>query len=183
MAYRFFTVPVHDPRGAEGELNGFLRGHRVLAVDRRWIEAGLNSCWTFCVDYMEAPGGPGGERPSSAAASGGRNRVDYREVLKPEEFALFLRLRQWRKDVAKDEAVPVYTIFTNEQLARMAQARASTRADLGAIDGVGDARIEKYGDRVLGLLNGEGRSRCDGRAACLTGSSTARTSASPAGRR
>jgi hypothetical protein len=44
MAYLFFTVPIHDPRDAEAELNGFLRSHRVLSVERRWIESALNSC-------------------------------------------------------------------------------------------------------------------------------------------
>ena len=33
MAYRVFTLPVHDPGAAETELNGFLASHRVLSVD------------------------------------------------------------------------------------------------------------------------------------------------------
>jgi ATP-dependent DNA helicase RecQ len=48
--------------------------------------------------------------------------------------------------------VPVYTIFTNEQLAQMVQAKAQHRADLERIAGVGDARIEKYGPRFLEVL-------------------------------
>lgn len=39
----------------------------------------------------------------------------------------------------------VYTIFTNEQLAAMVQAKAVDRAALEKIAGVGDSRIEKYG--------------------------------------
>jgi hypothetical protein len=34
MAYRVFTLPVHNPGAAETELNGFLASHRVLSVDR-----------------------------------------------------------------------------------------------------------------------------------------------------
>jgi superfamily II DNA helicase RecQ len=48
--------------------------------------------------------------------------------------------------------VPVYTIFTNEQLAQMVQVRATTKAALEKIAGVGDARIEKYGSRMLDVL-------------------------------
>ena len=33
---------------------GFLRSHRVLAVDRRWVEQGSESFWSFCVDYLES---------------------------------------------------------------------------------------------------------------------------------
>jgi len=38
MAYRVLTLPVHDPGAAETELNGFLASHRVLSVDRRFVE-------------------------------------------------------------------------------------------------------------------------------------------------
>jgi formylglycine-generating enzyme required for sulfatase activity len=35
MAYRIFTIPISAPEGAQGELNGFLRSHRILTVERR----------------------------------------------------------------------------------------------------------------------------------------------------
>jgi hypothetical protein len=114
MAYRFFTIPIQDPGEAEAELNGFLHSHRVLSVERKWIEGGMSSCWTFCVDYLESTGGPGyGSREGGAS---GRNKVDYREKLSPEDFAAFAKLRELRKQIAQAEAVPVYTIFTNDQL-------------------------------------------------------------------
>ncbi len=59
-----------------------------------------------------------------------------------------------RKELAQAEAVPVYTIFTNEQLAQIVQKKARTKADLEQIAGVGDARIEKYGQRLLQFLSG-----------------------------
>jgi hypothetical protein len=40
MAYRVFTLPVHNRGAAETELNGFLASHRVLSVDRRFVEEG-----------------------------------------------------------------------------------------------------------------------------------------------
>ena len=95
---------------------------------------------------------------------GGRGKVDYREVLSPEDFAVFARLRQARKEIAQAEAVPVYTVFTNEQLAQMVQSRATTRAALEKVAGVGDARIGKYGERVLEILRrqwSEGEARDD----------------------
>jgi len=87
MAYRFFTIPIQDPRQAEAELNGFLRSHRVLSVERKWIEGGMSSCWTFCVDYLESSGG------SREGWNPRRDRVDYRERLSPEDFAVFAKLR------------------------------------------------------------------------------------------
>jgi superfamily II DNA helicase RecQ len=150
MAFQFFTVPIQDDGSAEGALNAFLRKHRVLSVDRRWVEQGAASFWSFCIDFWEAPSGSFGPPRDSAA----RNKIDYREALSPEDFAVFARLRDLRKEIAQGEGVPVYTVFTNEQLAQMVQGRVSTKAALEKIAGVGDARIEKYGPRVLELLKG-----------------------------
>jgi superfamily II DNA helicase RecQ len=148
MPYHIFIVPVHDDGSAIVELNGFLRSHKVLSVDRRWVDLGTESFWSFCVDYLER--GAGGVQ--TGKGGGARGKVDYREVLSPEDFAVFARLRQMRKEISQAEAVPVYTVFTNEQLAQMVQTRATTKAALEGIAGVGDARIEKYGARFLDFL-------------------------------
>ena len=152
MAYRFFTISVRDEGPAAADLNGFLRSRRVLSVDRRWVDQGWESFWSFCVDYLESSGGATGGAPPGRNGTN-RGKVDYREVLSPEDFAVFARLRQARKEIAQADAVPVYTIFTNEQLAQMVQARATTKAGLEQVAGVGDARIEKYGARILEALN------------------------------
>ena len=150
MSFKFFTVSIQDDGTAAAELNGFLRSHRVLSVDRRWVEQGASSFWSFCIDYLEhATGGLGPARAGSAP----RGKVDYKDVLSAEEFAVFARLRDVRKQISASEAVPVYTIFTNEQLAQMVQAKAADRAALEKIAGVGDARIEKYGARMLEVLS------------------------------
>lgn len=148
MAFKFFTVSIQNGEWAEEELNGFLRSHKVLSVDRRWVDQGPASFWSFCVDYLDGTN----KGASSSRQQKDRGKVDYRELLSPEEFTLFAKLRELRKELAQSEAVPVYTIFTNEQLAQMVQARATTKAALEEIAGVGDARIEKYGSQVLALL-------------------------------
>ena len=50
MALKFFTVPINDDGRAEAALNGFVRSHRVLTVDRRWVDLGASSFWSFAVD-------------------------------------------------------------------------------------------------------------------------------------
>jgi len=145
MSYGFFVIPVRSSSGAGEELNKFLRSHRVLSVDRRWVDQGADSFWSFCIDYLET----GQDGVGSSRGSGERGKVDYREVLKPDEFALFVKLRALRQEIAKDDAVPVYMIFTNEQLAQMVRLGARSKADLDKIGGVGEARIQKYGERFL----------------------------------
>ena len=57
------------------------------------------------------------------------------------------------KKVAEKEAVPVYTIFTNEQLAQIAQNRVISKTGLQEISRVGDARVKKYGDDVVSIVS------------------------------
>ena len=92
--------------------------------------------------------------PSARAAGDLRGKVDYREVLPPEQFAAFAKLRPLRQAISKEAGVPVYVIFTNEQLAATVQNGAASKADLGRIDGIGESRIQKYGDRFLECLKG-----------------------------
>lgn len=144
MAYKFFRIPARGCEFSEQELNRFLAGHCVLSVTREFTAQGDNSFWCFCVDYLE--GGSPKETPR-------RTQIDYRETLEPEEFAVFDELRELRKVLARDEAVPVYAIFTNEQLARIVRRRAGSLADLKRIPRLGEARIEKYGARLLAITN------------------------------
>jgi superfamily II DNA helicase RecQ len=83
---------------------------------------------------------------------GKRGKVDFKDLLSPQEFAVFARLRAMRKDHADAEGLPAYAIFTNEQLAEMVQRRVHSATALGEIPGVGEARVEKYGQAFLNIL-------------------------------
>jgi superfamily II DNA helicase RecQ len=148
MAYRIFNIPIQNSEAIEEELNAFLRSHTVLSVDRRWVDQGSTSFWSFCVDFLD-PAASGGK---SSRQRSQRPKVDYREVLDEADFAIFAKLRDLRKEIAQADGVPVYAVFNNEQLAKMVQKKVCTKADLEAITGVGDARSEKYGPRFLDFL-------------------------------
>jgi superfamily II DNA helicase RecQ len=128
MQLKVFILPAKNPAEAEGEMNGFLRSHRVLAVKKEFVSDGENSFWTFCVEYLESAGAAG-------AWPGKGPKVDYKEVLEPAEFEVFSRLREWRKAAAEKEGVPVYAVLTNEQLARIVQKKVSSKAALKEVDG------------------------------------------------
>jgi superfamily II DNA helicase RecQ len=147
MALRFFAIPTQDSRAFEDELNGFLARHKVVSIERHLIDQGVNSFWAICVDYLS----PASSEPA-ANANLSRSRVDYKAILPPEEFAVFSRLRDLRKELALAEAVPVYALFTNEQLAQMVQRRCHSKGDLAQIEGIGENKIDKYGERLLPLL-------------------------------
>jgi superfamily II DNA helicase RecQ len=149
VQFKFFVVPADgdDPMGEE--LNRFLRGRRVVSVERKLVGGEENPRWAFCVGYLEGPGGAGG------AGKGGAPRVDYKEVLSAEDFAVFARLRETRKELAEKEAVPAYAVLTNEQLAAVARKRPASVAQLREIDGIGQAKADKYGEALLGVMAGK----------------------------
>ena len=147
--YKFFHISARGDIAAEEELNRFLRSVRVLSARPELVHDGAASYWTCVVEYLDGDHDP-------AKSGGGRDerkKVDYRELLPPEDFAIYSRLREWRKEVANREAVPVYTIFTNEQLARIAGQRITTKTGLLGLDGVGEARVGKYGEEVLAIVS------------------------------
>ncbi|HMP79351.1 MAG TPA: HRDC domain-containing protein [Pirellulaceae bacterium] len=147
MALRFFVVPAMNSAMAEQELNGFLASHKVVSIERKMIDQGVNSFWAICVDFLNHAPSDGISRSNLS-----RNRVDYKAILAPPEFAIYSQLRDMRKELAQSEAVPVYALFTNEQLAQMVQRRCRSRSDLSQIEGIGESKIEKYADRLLPLL-------------------------------
>lgn len=144
---RFFAIPTHDSSAFEDELNGFLARHKVVAIERHLIDQGVSSFWAICVDYLSSA-----SSDTAGNANLSRNRLDYKAILPPDEFAVFSRLRELRKELALAEAVPVYALFTNEQLAQMVQRRCHSMSDLAQIEGIGEGKIEKYAERLLPLL-------------------------------
>ena len=48
-------------------------------------------------------------------------KIDYKAVLSEGAFAVFSLLRDLRKTLAEAEGVPIYAVFTNEQLAKAAR--------------------------------------------------------------
>ncbi len=146
MQLKVFVMPVKNLTEAEAEMNAFLRSRRVLAVKKEFVADGENSFWSFCVEYLD--GQDGARRSGSAKAP----KVDYKEVLSHEEFETFSRLRDWRKGVAEKEGIPVYAVLTNEQLAQIVQKKVSSKGGLKEIEGVGEARLEKYGAALLERL-------------------------------
>ncbi|MEI8043058.1 MAG: HRDC domain-containing protein [Verrucomicrobiota bacterium] len=150
MQLKLFIVPVKNVTAAEAEMNAFLRGHRVLAVKKEFVPDGENSFWTFCVEHLEGTTSPAG-------LPGRGPKVDYREVLSESDFSLFSKLRDWRKAVADKDAIPVYAVLSNEQLAAIVQKKVTTKAGLKEIEGVGEARLEKYGDALVQVVAREAK--------------------------
>ncbi|MFN9703975.1 MAG: HRDC domain-containing protein, partial [Planctomycetota bacterium] len=151
---RMFAWPLEDDAHATAACTTFLRGPRVRRVQNTAVVDGGRHYWSLCVEYLPRRNAEAGEVPASdgAARSGHPPRVDYRAVLQPEPFVRFSKLRQLRKQLAERDGVPVYTLFTNSQLAELSRRCPHSKAGIEATDGIGPAKVERYGEALLGLL-------------------------------
>ena len=146
MQLKFFSVPLLS-NGEEEELNKFLRSVKVLDLRRELVMASESACWAICVLYLPQTGP---ETPASTPASKGfaaKGRIDYREVLSPDDFNIFCELRKIRKQISESDAVPPYVIFTDAELSEIVKSRVCTPESLRKINGVGAGKVEKYGKR------------------------------------
>jgi len=66
---------------------------------------------------------------------------------------VFAALREWRTGVARDEAMPPYVIAHDATLAAIAEARPRSLAALRRVKGMGPAKLEKYGDEILAVVD------------------------------
>lgn len=62
---------------------------------------------------------------------------------------LFERLRALRLEIAKEERVPPYIVFSDKTLIHMCQLMPKTKEDMMQVSGVGEMKFAKYGQRFL----------------------------------
>ena len=93
------------------------------------------------------------EAPETGRASGARKRREGKALTIPlENQLLFEALRSWRKEQAQLQHVPPYVIFHDATLAEIAAARPATLAALGKAGGVGQGKLDRYGEAVLKVV-------------------------------
>jgi ATP-dependent DNA helicase RecQ len=84
-------------------------------------------------------------RPSGAAAP----------ELDPEQQALFERLREARRELARAQDVPAYVVLHDATLVEIARRRPTSEAELLEVPGVGRTKLERYGATFLATVRGE----------------------------
>ncbi len=73
-------------------------------------------------------------------------------VANPVGDALFEALRERRRALAKEAGVPPYVIFHDSVLRDMAAQRPGSRASLATLTGIGQRKLDAYGDAFLEVI-------------------------------
>ncbi|GAA1461386.1 ATP-dependent DNA helicase UvrD2 [Williamsia maris] len=69
---------------------------------------------------------------------------------------LFIALKEWRSEQAKEQKVPAFVVFSDNTLIAIAEQRPDDVAALVAIPGIGAKKLDQYGEMLLGLVASTG---------------------------
>jgi ATP-dependent DNA helicase RecQ len=132
--------------GVEGDFGVLTLTDASSAVLRKEREISLRR-------EPERPKRAGGGRSSRAGAGSAGGAAAAAPDLTPEAAKVFERLREWRAGAAREQNVPAYVIFHDATLRQIAAEKPSTLTGLSGVNGVGEAKLAKYGQQVLDVLS------------------------------
>ena len=72
--------------------------------------------------------------------------------LDPDTELLFIALKVFRMEIAKERSVPAYIIFSDKSLIDMAQKKPKTLTEFGDVFGVGAGKKKKFGKKFLEFI-------------------------------
>lgn len=87
--------------------------------------------------------------PRIEVASLKRSRTRVSEERADYDVRLFRELRKLRKQIAEEDEVPPYVVFNDASLTEMAREMPCDEVELLAINGVGQRKLERYGEAFL----------------------------------
>ncbi len=96
---------------------------------------------------------PAPRKAKAHAASSAVSVTEQEDVsLTKGEIALLNALREKRREIARKDEVPAYIVFTDRTLAEMALRRPTSLAAMANVRGVGEMKLERYGEQFLQVI-------------------------------
>ena len=89
---------------------------------------------------------------ATARSANDRSRTAAAADLDPIGLATFDALKAWRTDQARAAAVPPHVIFHDRVLLEGAATRPRSSHDLLAVSGIGEVKVKRFGDAILGIV-------------------------------
>ena len=93
----------------------------------------------------------GGSRRAASAGRVGSARGAVEE-LDPAERRRFDGLRRWRLETARRDGVPPYVVASDRTLREVARLCPATPGELLRVHGIGQAKLDRYGEAILAAL-------------------------------
>ncbi len=118
------------------DVNKFLLNKKVKIVKPEFFHANGKVYWTICVDYECVF----------------EQNMRVTESLNEPQRLLLQRFREWRRETAQKEGIPVFIIATNKQLLQLVKSCPRSLEALRQLHGFGKKKIERYGKTILDMI-------------------------------
>ena len=79
---------------------------------------------------------------------------EYRILYVAPDPVFYQKLRALRGKLAREQGVPAYVVFTDAALEDMCRRRPESAAQFLEVAGVGQKKLERYGEAFLKVING-----------------------------
>ncbi len=160
MQCKIFSVPVEPEAALERErkINDFLGATNVKRIFANLANPSEGPMWSVLFFYegeapvaQKAPAGP-----VEAAVTDRQTpdaQMDSGTPLSGEQVRSIVALKKSRADAAALEGVPLYMVSQNKWLEDIVRMPVKTLDDLKRIRGLGEWRVQKYGAKIIEILN------------------------------
>jgi ATP-dependent DNA helicase RecQ len=154
MQCKIFSVPLESKAAFERErnLNDFLGATNVKRVFASIANQPEGPVWSVLFLYeddaqviQKTAASPGATMNSATMDSG--------TPLNGEQVRSIVALKKWRAEAAAQEGVPLYMVAQNKWLEDIVRMPARTMDDLTKVKGLGEWRVQKYGPKMVEILN------------------------------
>ncbi len=137
MQFKIITVPFEESKNSflEDDLNGFVLNKQIKEWKAEFFMLDGKAFWSVFLAY----------EPVLGSAS-------IPDQLSESEQLLYKRLREWRKQRAESDGVPVFIIANNSELVSIIKKAPKTIDALKLIRGFGGKKVEKYGKEIVELV-------------------------------
>ena len=165
MRCKIFSVPLESGQALERErkLNDFLGATNVKRVFASLANQPEGPMWSVLFFYEEGaqvtektPAGYSyNQAPQVTQKTAGNHDapMDASVPLTGAQVKSIVALKKWRADQTAQEGVPLYMVAQNRWLEDMVRMTGRTLDDLMKVKGLGEWRVQKYGAKILEVLN------------------------------
>ena len=164
MQCKMFSLPVGSEQALDRErkLNEFLGANNVKRVFASLANQPEGTLWSVLFFYEEgaeaterAPSRPFTEKAPASTGTAQESSV----LLSGEQVKSIIALKKWRADQAAQENVPLYMVAQNKWLEDIVRLPVRSLDDLTRVRGLGEWRVQKYGPKIIEVLNAENAGR------------------------
>lgn len=149
MKLKVFTLRwCADTGGFDDDpLQKFLATRQVVSISEHFFVHENTPTLVLVLSYRESENRTEIRRMGAPATHGARQ--DAAAELNDVERKRFEILRNWRNGFARKMGRPPYAVLTNRQLAEFSKRVPTCLQDLRAVSGIGDARVQSFGEELI----------------------------------